>query len=108
MGSTLEAIQFIGHHQLSNILVTIDYNNHQVLGDTDQILTVDPILEMFEQYGWWLDNDFEDFHVESHPKVFVMNTIKGNGVPEMIQNPVEWHYRKIASEEELERLCALL
>jgi len=46
MGNTLEAIQYIGHNQLNNIALTIDYNGSQVTGNTNDILSVDPIIEI--------------------------------------------------------------
>ena len=52
MGNTLEAIQFIGQNKLSNIFVSVDYNNSQVTGSTDDIISVEPVIGMMEEYGW--------------------------------------------------------
>jgi transketolase len=105
MGATLEAIQFIGHNKIKNILVTIDYNNAQVTGNTNDIINVDPVIGFFEGNGWdVIHDDLTQFHIGDNPKVFVMHTIKGNGIKRMMDNQKMWHYRKIASEEELESL----
>jgi transketolase len=105
MGATLEAIQFIGHNKLKNILVTVDYNRSQVTGSTDDILTVDPVIEFFRGYGWEvIHDDLSQFFIGDKPKVFIMNTIKGNGIKRMMDNQKMWHYRKIADQDELESL----
>jgi transketolase N-terminal domain/subunit len=104
MGATLEAIQFIGHNKLKNILVTIDYNGSQVTGNTADIIPTDPIIEMFSGYGWDVKYDLTNFKIEDCPKVFIMKTIKGNGISRMEKDIKKWHYRKIESLTELQSL----
>jgi len=104
MGATLEAIQFIGHNKLKNILVTIDYNGSQVTGKTEDIIPTDPIIEMFSGYGWDVKYDLTNFKIEDRPKVFIMKTIKGNGISRMEKDIKKWHYRKIESLTELQSL----
>lgn len=104
MGATLEAIQFIGHNKLKNILVTIDYNGSQVTGNTADIIPTDPVIEMFNGYGWDVKYDLTNFTIEDSPKVFVMKTIKGHGIPTMEKDIKKWHYRKIESQTELQSL----
>jgi len=117
MGNTLEAIQFIGHHNIHNILVTIDYNGNQVTGSTDEIIGVDGVESLFRDYKWNVyhsidGNDFEDccntlqkwdteYHYEKkflRPSVIYFHTTKGYGVPYMKKNPKEWHYKKLSEE----------
>src|SRR6056300_960736 len=52
MGSTLEAIQYIGHNNIKNILLTIDYNACQVTGRTRDVLSVSPVIKFIENYMW--------------------------------------------------------
>jgi len=104
IGSLLEAIQFIGHNKLKNILVTIDFNGSQVTGYTKDILNVEPIIDMFEKYGWEVNYDLNNFAIGDRPKVFVMRTIKGHGIASMEKNVKKWHYKKIETIEELESL----
>jgi transketolase N-terminal domain/subunit len=115
MGNTLEAIQLIGQWQQKNIFVTIDNNNAQVLGRTEDILNVEPVFELFKGYGW--DVNFVDGHNEielkkcfdklkfTKPTVVVCNTIKGGLVKEMSSDIKKWHYKKIECESELKSLC---
>jgi transketolase len=104
MGATLEAIQFIGQNQLKNILVTVDLNGGQVTGNIDDIITVTPVIEMFRNYNWDVYYDLNNFSIENKPKVFIMKTVKGSGVPTMEKDIKKWHYRKIETSEELQSL----
>lgn len=111
MGNTLEAIQFIGHNKLSNIFVTIDYNNAQVTGSILNILSVEPVIDFFKNNGWCLYqvdghdksllfDTFQKLDYQS-PTVIICHTKKGYGV-DIIENDIQkWHYNKIADEEEL-------
>lgn len=109
MGTVLEAIQFIGKHQL-NILVTIDYNNMQVTGKVSDIIPVEPV------YNFFRCNDWIDFETDGHdidmienvieraykftiPTVVFCYTKKGNGIDEMRANPKQWHYRKLNEKD---------
>jgi transketolase len=106
MGSTLEAIQFIGHHRLNNILVTVDNNGSQVTGKTNEIITVNPVTSFFTEYGWDVVHTLHTFQISNKPKAFILNTIKGHGVPSIEKDIKKWHYRKIQSQEELQILLA--
>jgi len=108
MGNTLEAIQFIGHHKLKNILVTIDFNNSQVLGNISDILPVDPVINFFRENGWQVNTGIDDFNIGDLPKVFIMKTKKGNGVPSIEKDIKKWHYKRIETLEELQLLVAEL
>jgi len=108
MGNTLEAIQFIGHHRLHNIMLTIDYNDSQVVGKTSDVISVEPVIEFFRGYGWQAENDLKYFGIGTYPKVFIMNTTKGDGVQTMIDNNKLWHYKKIETSKELQSLVAEL
>ena len=108
MGNTLEAIQFIGQKQLKNIALTIDYNNSQVVGKTSDIIDVGPIIQMFKAYNWHVEYDLNNFRVTSRPRVYIMNTTKGDGVPSMIKDTKLWHYKKIETLTELQLLAGEL
>jgi transketolase N-terminal domain/subunit len=108
MGATLEAIQFIGHHQISNIMVTVDYNNAQVTGNTDEILAVDPVISFFHNYGWDVKYAIDDFVIGTKPTVYILHTRKGNGIKSMEDDIKKWHYKKIESTAELSSLIAEL
>ena len=112
MGSTLEAIQFIGHRRLNNIVVTVDYNDMQVTGKTSDIVPVDPVIRFLSDNGWKVEvidghnvkqlrEDFKSMdtkwiHACDHrPIVYICKTIKGYGVDYMQKDPVKWHYKTV-------------
>lgn len=118
MGNTLEAIQFIGHNKLTNIFLTIDYNNAQVTGKVNDVLKVKPTIQLFKEYGWFTqqvdghskDKVAEAYNnaVDSLPNVFFFYTKKGHGVRSIEQDIKKWHYKKIETLNELQSLVAEL
>jgi len=114
MGTVLEALQFIGHNKIKNIFVTVDYNNAQVTGDVNDILSVAPCIEFCKKYSWWVqevdghDKDklksaFNNL-TDSLPNIVFCKTVKGHGVDKMTTDIKTWHYKKISSLEELAEL----
>lgn len=105
MGSTLEAIQYIGHNNINNINLAIDGNEMQVTGRTSDVLSVTPVLSLLKGYGWHVQvvdgHDQQDINLAasrldgSRPNVTYYRTTKGHGVRMMEQDPVAWHYKKI-------------
>lgn len=114
MGNTLEAIQFIGHNNISNIFVTVDYNNAQVTGTVDSILTVNPVINLCKDYGWIvqkvsghdhnaLKTAFNKYQVNK-PNIIFCFTIKGYGIKKIEEDIKAWHYKKIETLTELQSL----
>lgn len=101
-GSIWEMVMFAGQHKLDNFTVIIDANKMQAMGDTEDIIDLQPITEKWKLFGWTaIDVDghnhdelrtaFSASH-EGKPKVIVCNTIKGHGVSFM-ENSLWWHYQ---------------
>lgn len=104
MGSTLEAIQYIGHNNLKNIVMTIDYNNCQVTGNTSEVLSVDPVIDFISNNKWDVSqcNGHCELLIRDYfpglsmfPTAVIYKTIKGFGVDYMERDPIKWHYRPI-------------
>jgi transketolase len=114
MGNTLEAIQFIGHHNLKNIFLTVDYNNAQVTGKVSDVLKIKPTIQFFKEYGWFVQevdgHDREKISaayenaVTTVPNVYIFHTKKGHGVKSIEEDIKKWHYRKIETLTELQSL----
>lgn len=118
MGTVLEAIQFIGQHRLTNIFVTVDYNNAQVTGNVDEIIKVKPCIQFFKEYGWFVQevdghnkpqllDKFSNL-VHTVPNVVICHTRKGHGIKSMEEDIQKWHYKKIETLNELQSLAAEL
>ena len=101
-GSIWEMVMFAGQHKLDNFTVIIDANKMQAMGDTKDILDLEPISEKWRSFGWHaidVDGHNHDalraaFREDSRgkPKVIVSHTIKGHGVSFM-ENSLWWHYQ---------------
>jgi len=51
-GNVWEAAMFAGHHKLDNLVFLIDNNDLQAGGHTKNILSVEPVPEKFEAFGF--------------------------------------------------------
>lgn len=101
-GSVWEMAMFAGQHKLDNFTVIIDANKIQAMGDTKDIIDLQPLKEKWKLFGWTaLDIDGHDhdelrkaFNAphDGKPKVIIANTIKGHGVSFM-ENNLWWHYQ---------------
>lgn len=106
-GTILEASQFIGSCKifLSKIILCIDCNNMQCVGNTYQ--TTDDVQNLFSTFKWNVvvvdghnDRECEQLSVESdRPLCIVFDTVKGYGIKCMEENPVEWHYKRMTTSD---------
>lgn len=102
-GSNWEAIMFAAHNKLDNLCLIVDKNQMQALGNTKDILCLDPLPEKLKSFKWnvldidghdydQIINAFENFkNCTKYPTVIVANTIKGKGVSFMEHN-LKFHY----------------
>lgn len=109
-GSNWEAIMFAAHNNLDNLCLIVDKNQMQALGDTKDVLCLDPLPEKLEAFKWnVLDIDGHDYSqiinafdnfltTVGKPTVIVSNTIKGKGVSFMEHN-LKFHYSAPTSDE---------
>jgi transketolase len=115
-GSNWESFLFVAHHGLDNLVAVIDFNNLQSLTTISETLTLEPLADKLQAFGW--DVRELDGHNHQHlheqlselpngvgkPTVIIARTIKGKGVSFM-ENRVEWHY-KSPTHEQLEAALA--
>ena len=109
-GSNWEAIAFAAHHSLDNLCVILDKNGMQALGDTADVLSLDPVADKLRSFKWntvEIDgNDvrqvisaFDSFEAcTGRPTFIVANTVKGKGVSYMEHN-LRFHYSAPNEEE---------
>ena len=116
-GSNWEAIMFAAHNKLDNLCVILDKNKMQALGDTKDVIDLDPITDKLSSFNWnvididghdiaQLISAFDNFKGnKGTPTIIVANTVKGKGVSYMEHN-LRFHYSppnddemKIAMEE---------
>ena len=106
-GTTWESLAISKQLELNNLTVVIDANGIQSLGNTQDILNLEPIPAKLESFGW------ECFEVDGHsipslytsilssslnkPKAIIARTTKGKGIKSM-ENKLEWHYKSPSPE----------
>ncbi|AVM58658.1 transketolase [Bacteroides heparinolyticus] len=102
-GSNWEAIMFAAHNHLDNLCLIVDKNKMQALGDTKDVLCLDPLPEKLKTFQWnVIEIDGHDYNqiisafdnfkeCTGKPTVIVSNTIKGKGVSFMEHN-LKFHY----------------
>jgi transketolase len=103
-GQNWEAIMFAPHHNVDNLIVTIDWNGQQIDGPTYKVLNMGNIREKFEAFGWYTmemnGNDMDEVvHTleeaksmvgKGKPIAIIMRTIMGKGV-DFMENDHNWH-----------------
>ncbi len=106
-GTTWEAAQFAAHHKLDNLVVLVDANRFQAMGETKDIIDLN-IVRAFEGFGWKAGYVFDGHNhksieesltlrEEGKPLAIKFNTTKGKGVKEM-ENHLTYHYKHVDAE----------
>jgi transketolase len=103
-GQNWEAIMFAPHHNVDNLIVTVDWNGQQIDGPTYKVLNLGNIREKFEAFGWHTlemnGNDIDEVvHIlteaktlvgKGKPIAIIMRTVMGKGV-DFMENDHNWH-----------------
>lgn len=92
-GQCWEAFQFIAHHRLNNLTVFIDWNKQQLDGELDEIICAFDLDAKFRAFGFDVATVKGDDVVglleqvqpvppaDARPRVIILDSIKGQGVP---------------------------
>jgi transketolase len=94
-GSTWEAIMFASQHNLENLTLIIDYNKVSMLDFSKNIINLDSLDKKFNAFHWDVFEIKDGHNIEevylsldnvinsrkNKPKVVIVNTLKGKGVP---------------------------
>lgn len=107
-GSVWEMAQFAYQYKLDNLVVIIDNNKMQALGNCSDVLDYIDLEEKWKKFGWFVEEIDGHNHDEikaalnnkeqNRPKCIIAHTIKGKGVSFM-ENNIIWHYRDPQGEE---------
>lgn len=104
-GQIWEALMFAPHNKVDNLIATIDYNNKQIDGDCDVVLSHRNLKAKVEEFGWVVielkeGNNMEAVVATLHeakirtgkgkPVFILMHTEMGYGVDFML-NDHKWH-----------------
>jgi transketolase len=106
-GQNWEALMLASHYKLDNLKIFIDRNRLQIMGHTEETMSVDPLAAKLRSFG------FKTVTVDGHnvnaliktckkvsdrPVAVIMNTVKGKGVSFM-ENNANFHGRSCRPDE---------
>lgn len=88
-GIVWEALMAAAHYRLSNLTVIIDRNNLQIDGETETVMSIQPLNERLRSFGMIVEQ-IDGHNIlqilsalqvrTNQPVAIIANTIKGNGI----------------------------
>lgn len=119
-GQVWEALLCAAQYKLDNLVVIVDYNGLQAEGTVRAIVSVEPIADKFQYFGWKTIpvNDGHDFdellsgmerslEVTRKPTVIIAKTVKGKGIP-FAENKAFYHSEVLSEQEMAEAMPRLM
>lgn len=112
-GSIYEAAMAGSHYKLDNLVAIIDRNGLQISGETESVMSLEPLAKRWEAFGWdviGVDGDNMGCIVEAldgidfrngKPHLILSETTKGKGFSCM-ENVLKWHHG-VPNEDEYRR-----
>ena len=120
-GQIWEAVLYAGAKGVDNLISTIDYNNAQIDGTVDDVLSLGDLKAKFEAFNWEVvdvknGNDLDEviqglkkaksLTGKGKPIVVLLHTLMGYGI-DFMQGDYHWHGKPI-NDEQLEKALAQL
>lgn len=117
-GQIWEAAMTAAHYKLDNLCVIVDNNNLQIDGKISEVMSIYPIKEKFESFGFEvfevdgnnIDSLITVFQkaktVKERPTAIIAKTVKGKGV-EYMENQAGWHGKAPNEEQYLQAIESL-
>jgi len=107
-GTIWESALIASHHKLDNLVVIVDYNGLQAMGEMRNILDIEPLKEKWLSFGWAIREVDGHNHEEIKwslihspdpklPSIIIANTIKGKGWKRAENNNL-FHYSHVSKE----------
>ncbi|MFH1715575.1 MAG: transketolase [Elusimicrobiota bacterium] len=109
-GQIWEAVMSASHFKLDNLCAIVDNNNLQIDGFVDDVMSIKPLKEKWESFGWHaIEIDGHNFNeildaykkamtIKKKPTVIIAKTIKGKGISFM-ENIADWHGKSPNAEQ---------
>lgn len=117
-GSIYEAAMSASNYKLDNLVAIIDRNHLQISGDTEDVMSLEPMRERWEAFGWEvlevegnniskIVDTFDNLnYTNNKPKLIISRTTKGCGVSFM-ENLVKWHHGVPNEEQYAEAIAEI-
>ena len=111
-GQVWEALMYAPHNKVDNLITVVDYNNAQIDGAVEEILSLGNLRKKYESFGWKVlemdGNNFNDLLSvmaeakgllgRGTPIMIIMKTVMGNGVDFMMGTNA-WHGKAPSDEQ---------
>ncbi len=119
-GQTWEALMYAGVNQLAGLTVIVDRNHIQISGNTEDVLSPEPLTAKLEAFNWAVIDingnnmavtlkALKEAKADNLPTAIIANTIPGKGV-EFMEYQFSWHGKapsKTEAEQALKELDTL-
>jgi transketolase len=119
-GQIWEAAMFAAHHNVDNLISTIDWNGQQIDGTTAEVGGLGDIRKKFDAFGWaslemngndvdqvvTVLNEAKTMIGGGKPIAIMMHTVMGKGV-DFMENDHNWH-GTAPNDEQLKKALAQL
>jgi len=103
-GQNWEALMFAPFNKVDNLIITIDYNEQQIDGPTNEVLSLGDLQAKLEAFGWTVlhtdGNNMDEVvstlkmaKANTHKgksQAIIMKTVMGKGV-DFMENDHKWH-----------------
>jgi transketolase len=118
-GATWEAALSAAHHGLGNLITMVDINRQQADGPSHDVLGFEPLADKWLSFGWHVErvngNDlpalvkaFDRARAlrEAKPRVILLDTLMGKGVP-FLETRDKNHFIRVDAEEWQQAIAVL-
>ncbi len=93
-GQVWEAAMFAAKYRLDNLINIVDYNKFSLDGPTNEVMPIEPFVEKWKSFGWWVKeidgHDIREIidtldltnrlYGDGRPKCIIAHTVKGYGI----------------------------
>ena len=107
VGMVWESALIASHHKLNNLVVWIDNNSLQAMGESQKLLKTENIENKFKSFGWHTQringHSFNEILKAyksisfSKPNVIIADTVKGHPITFMLNNNF-FHYARLTNK----------
>jgi transketolase len=110
-GSTWEAAMSAAHHHLDNLICIVDINNQQADGPSSDVMRFEPVADKWRAFGWYVQRidgnhlptvrqafDEARQHTSRQPRVILIDTLMGKGIPFLEQREKN-HFIRVDADE---------
>jgi transketolase len=109
-GQIWEAAMSAAHFKATNLIAILDYNKYQEMGPISREMALEPLVEKWESFGWYVveadGHDLEELlekfaevkAIDNKPAIIIAHTVKGKGVS-FVEADYTFHGRALNEDQ---------